>query len=176
MVYRYFCQLQSFIMVSLNHSFSFFHFTIFQVHFITKNFQYVLMSVVVPFFNVYGYILLFHKSWFDTGLNPPCSVLGFELIGLPAYCPRWYKAKVPLLANYFARLFIMSKTHFFQKSYWKLEIQHMFSLDSQNYAKHFYSESVPQRGSVKQVFKTFTKFTGKHLHQSPFFNKVAGLS
>ena len=28
----------------------------------------------------------------------------------------------------------------------------------------------------KAVLKNFTKFTGKHLHQSLFFNKVAGLS
>ena len=28
----------------------------------------------------------------------------------------------------------------------------------------------------KGVLRTFTKFTGKHLCQSPFFNKVEGLS
>ena len=27
----------------------------------------------------------------------------------------------------------------------------------------------------KNVLKNFTKFKGKHLRQSPFFNKVAGL-
>ena len=33
-----------------------------------------------------------------------------------------------------------------------------------------------QRCSVKKdVLRNFTKFTGKHLHQSLFFNKVAGL-
>ena len=34
-----------------------------------------------------------------------------------------------------------------------------------------------QRCSIKKgVLKNFTKFTGKHLCQSLFFNKVAGLS
>ena len=28
----------------------------------------------------------------------------------------------------------------------------------------------------KSVLRNFTKFTGKHLCQSPFFNKVAGLT
>ena len=33
-----------------------------------------------------------------------------------------------------------------------------------------------QRGSIKKgVLRNFTKFTGKHLYQSLFFNKVAGL-
>ena len=37
-------------------------------------------------------------------------------------------------------------------------------------------EAVVQRCSVKKgVLKGFAKFTGKHLCQSPFFNKVAGL-
>ena len=37
-------------------------------------------------------------------------------------------------------------------------------------------EAVVWRCSVKKsVLKNFAKFTGKHLHQSLFFNKVAGL-
>ena len=37
-------------------------------------------------------------------------------------------------------------------------------------------EAVFQRCSIKKgVFRNFTKFTGKHLCQNPFFNKVAGL-
>ena len=37
-------------------------------------------------------------------------------------------------------------------------------------------EAVVQRCSVKKgVLRNFTKFTGKHLCQSLFFNKVAGL-
>ena len=36
-------------------------------------------------------------------------------------------------------------------------------------------EAVVQRFSVKVVFKNFAKFTGKHLCQSLFFDKVAGL-
>ena len=45
----------------------------------------------------------------------------------------------------------------------------------------FDEEAVAQRCSVKEVFcekgvpRNFTKFTGKHLFQSLFFNKVAGL-
>ena len=43
------------------------------------------------------------------------------------------------------------------------------------------TEAIAQRCSVKKVFckkgvlKNFTKFTGKHLCQGLFFNKVAGL-
>ena len=37
-------------------------------------------------------------------------------------------------------------------------------------------KSSHQRCSVRKgVFRNFTKFTGKHLCQSPFLNKVAGL-
>ena len=37
-------------------------------------------------------------------------------------------------------------------------------------------EAVVLRCSVKiGVLRNFTKFTGKHLHQRLFFNKVAGL-
>ena len=39
------------------------------------------------------------------------------------------------------------------------------------------TEAVAQRCSVKKgVLRNFTKFTGKHLCQNLFFNKVAGLS
>ena len=39
-----------------------------------------------------------------------------------------------------------------------------------------FTEAVVRRCSVKKVFiKTFTKFTGKHLYQSFFLNKVVGL-
>ena len=39
-----------------------------------------------------------------------------------------------------------------------------------------FTEAVFQRCSIKKgVLKNFTKFTGKHLCQSLFFNKVAGL-
>ena len=35
---------------------------------------------------------------------------------------------------------------------------------------------LPEAGSVKKgVFRNFARFTGKHLWQSLFFNKVAGL-
>ena len=38
------------------------------------------------------------------------------------------------------------------------------------------AEAVAQRCSVKKsVLRNFAKFTGKHLGQSLFFNKVAGL-
>ena len=36
--------------------------------------------------------------------------------------------------------------------------------------------SRPELFLKKDVLKSFTKFTGKHLRQSLFFNKVAGLS
>ena len=36
------------------------------------------------------------------------------------------------------------------------------------------SEAISRRCSVKNVFKNFAKFTGKHLCQSPFLNEVAG--
>ena len=42
--------------------------------------------------------------------------------------------------------------------------------------KLLYTEAVAQRCSVKKVFLEISqKFTGKHLCQSFFFNKVAGL-
>ena len=37
------------------------------------------------------------------------------------------------------------------------------------------TEAVARRCSVKEVLRNFAKFTGKHLCQSLFFNKVAGL-
>ena len=41
----------------------------------------------------------------------------------------------------------------------------------------FASEAVARRCSVKKgVLRNFTKFTGKHLCQSLFFNKVAGVT
>ena len=44
------------------------------------------------------------------------------------------------------------------------------------YIKLFLNRSSYRRCSVKKVLlKNFTKFTGKHLYQSLFFNKVAGL-
>ena len=41
------------------------------------------------------------------------------------------------------------------------------SLDGSSHPKVFCKEG---------VLRKFTKFTGKHLCQSPFFNKIAGLS
>ena len=42
--------------------------------------------------------------------------------------------------------------------------------------QNFFSEAIVRRCSVKKgVFKNFAKFIGKHLCQSLFFNKVAGL-
>ena len=38
-----------------------------------------------------------------------------------------------------------------------------------------YSHSRPEAFCKKDVFKNFTKFTGKHLCRSLFFNSVAGL-
>ena len=37
------------------------------------------------------------------------------------------------------------------------------------------TEAVVRRCSSKVVLRNFTKFTGKHLRQGLFFNKVAGL-
>ena len=40
-----------------------------------------------------------------------------------------------------------------------------------------HSEAAAQRFSIKKrVLKSFVKFTGKHLSQSLFFNKVAGIT
>ena len=39
----------------------------------------------------------------------------------------------------------------------------------------FDEEAVAQVFCEKSALRNFTKFTGKHLFQSPFFNKVAGL-
>ena len=44
----------------------------------------------------------------------------------------------------------------------------------QNQYSNLKIEAVIWRCSVKKVFRNFTKFTGKHLCQSLFFNKVAG--
>ena len=40
---------------------------------------------------------------------------------------------------------------------------------------NWHSRSSHQRCSIKNVLRKFTKFTGKHLYQSLFFNKVADL-
>ena len=49
-------------------------------------------------------------------------------------------------------------------------------LHSLKFCVTFSSEADVQRCSVKKgVLRNFTKFTGKHLCQSPFFNKVADL-
>ena len=45
----------------------------------------------------------------------------------------------------------------------------------QNQYSNLKIEAVIWRCSVKKVFRNFTKFTGKHLCQSLFFNKTAGL-
>ena len=55
------------------------------------------------------------------------------------------------------------------------EISKLGSLANHNNAINM-SRSSHQRCSMKKgVLKNFTKFTGKHLCQSLFFNKVAGL-
>ena len=42
---------------------------------------------------------------------------------------------------------------------------------------HFISETVARRCSVRKgVLRNFTKFTGKHLRQDPFVNKVTSAS
>ena len=52
------------------------------------------------------------------------------------------------------------------------------TLDGSWYSKNkYFSEPVARRCSVKRgVLKNFANFTGKHLYQSLFFNKVAGLT
>ena len=51
-----------------------------------------------------------------------------------------------------------------------MNVQHDNELDEIQYA-----EAVVRRCSVKKgVLRDFAKFTGKHLSQSLFFNKVAG--
>ena len=48
---------------------------------------------------------------------------------------------------------------------------------SSEFFRILFLEPVAQRCSVKKsVFRNFAKFTGKQLRQSPFLNKVAGLS
>ena len=43
--------------------------------------------------------------------------------------------------------------------------------------KNLKARSSHQRSSVRKgILRNFAKFTGKHLHQSLFFNKVAGLA
>ena len=57
------------------------------------------------------------------------------------------------------------------EQFWKLSEYEDFL-----FAVSIYRSS-PQRRSIKKdVFRNLTKFTGKHLCQSLFFNKVAGLS
>ena len=47
---------------------------------------------------------------------------------------------------------------------------------SKDYKRHHLIQKQHQRCSVKEnVLRNFTKFTGKHLCQSLFFNKVVGL-
>ena len=54
----------------------------------------------------------------------------------------------------------------------KLNISQIYVL-----VKAFQVQKQPQRCSVRKgVLRNFTKFTGKHLCQNYFFNKVAGLN
>ena len=46
----------------------------------------------------------------------------------------------------------------------------------QCYLRYCYRSSCPEVLCKKVVLKSFARFTGKHLCQSLFFNKVAGLS
>ena len=51
----------------------------------------------------------------------------------------------------------------------------MFAIKGKYFEKLHVTEAVVQRCCVKNVLKNFSKFTGKHLCQSLFFDKVAGL-
>ena len=52
----------------------------------------------------------------------------------------------------------------------------MIKEQSKQEVTYIYRSSHRRCSVKKDVFRNFTKFTGKHLRQSLFFNKVAGLS
>ena len=59
---------------------------------------------------------------------------------------------------------------------YKWKLIHLYLIHWQFYASWKYSQKQPLEVSHKKgVLRNFTKFTGKHLCQSLFFNKVAGL-
>ena len=52
----------------------------------------------------------------------------------------------------------------------------MFRINPRRFLNVSCKEAVTHRCSVKKsVLRNFAKFTGKHLRQSLFFNKVAGV-
>ena len=72
--------------------------------------------------------------------------------------------------------FSCTKKNMFHLGFLKLSLRANFQHCSDTF-DHSRSRSSHQRCSIKKsVLKNFTKFTGKHLCQSLFFNKVAGLS
>ena len=76
--------------------------------------------------------------------------------------------------NFFFRELCGESLSTFNKLYRK--VLHCESEGSSKDTHRENPEAVVQRCSVrKDVLRNFTKFTGKHLCQSPFFNKVAGL-
>ena len=77
----------------------------------------------------------------------------------------------PILKNICQRLLLhcTHTTHCYLSVF--LYIQHLLP-----HQYCYYSEAVARKCSIKKgVLRNFSKFTGKHLCQSLFFNKVAGL-
>ena len=77
----------------------------------------------------------------------------------------------PILKNIYQRL-LLHYTHTIH-CYLSvlLYIQHFF-----RHHHSYYSEAVVRRRSIKRgVLRNFAEFTGKHLCQSLFFNKVVGI-
>ena len=74
------------------------------------------------------------------------------------------------------RALIFVNFYWFSKTDSRELITNLFSLFLIFYLHMYSTRSSHRRCSVKKgVLRNLTKFTGKHLHQSLFFNKVAGL-
>ena len=63
------------------------------------------------------------------------------------------------------------------KSFWNLFLRHSVYILSCSYLQDiaYLQERPPEVFNKKGVFRNFLKFTGKHLRQSLFFNKVVDL-
>ena len=58
---------------------------------------------------------------------------------------------------------------------WKIKVLRTSVLLSWNYLSKYFRNNRPEVFCKKGVLRNFAKFTGKHLCQSLFFDKVAGL-
>ena len=90
--------------------------------------------------------------------------------------PLKYLTETPIFAYFLEFVYVLSKSVYLENSatFTRKEICVEVSLYIRLQASSLQKQ--PRRGSVgRGVLRNFVKFTGKHLCQSLFFNKVAGL-